>query len=118
MKYLSSSKLMRLQLQDAGFRRQFLTQALVFLHCCCHPGRNEKGAALKPRQVNHPLPPPPPLSPPPHSAKEECSRFGKTTHRQNDDVNTRLVHFTFHLQHLLCIVYPAQPLHACAPDTC
>lgn len=50
VKYLSSSKLMRLQLQDAGFRRQWLTQALIFLHCCTHPGRSEKGAALKPRQ--------------------------------------------------------------------
>lgn len=51
VKYLSSSKLMRLQLQDAGFRRQFLVQALIFLHCCRHPGRSEKAAALRPKQV-------------------------------------------------------------------
>ena len=52
VKYLSSSKLMRLQLQDAGFRRQFLTQALIFLHCCANPGRNEKGATLRAKQVD------------------------------------------------------------------
>lgn len=51
VKYLSSSKLMRLQLQDAGFRRQFLVQALIFLHCCRRPGRSERTATLKPKQV-------------------------------------------------------------------
>jgi len=52
VKYLSSPKLMRLQLSDAAFRRHFLVQALVFLNACQHPGRAQKDA-LKPKQACH-----------------------------------------------------------------
>lgn len=53
MKHLSSPKLMRLQLQDAAFRRHFLVQALLFLQACQHPGRAQR-EALKPKQVGEP----------------------------------------------------------------
>ena len=55
VKYLSSSQLMGLQLQDADFRRHFLLQAAVFLHSCQHPqsGKAARLEALKPKQVRH-----------------------------------------------------------------
>lgn len=37
VKYLTSSKLTRLQLRDAAFRRTLLLQCLVLLHACAHP---------------------------------------------------------------------------------
>ena len=57
MKYLSSSKLLRLQLQDAGLRRHFLLQVLIFLHAVRHVGRLPPKAAaptLKDRQARPP----------------------------------------------------------------
>ncbi len=54
MKYLSSSKLLQLQLQDAGLRRHFLLQVLIFLHAVRHVGKLPQHAAvpaLKDRQV-------------------------------------------------------------------
>ncbi len=62
VKYLSSPKLMRLQLSDAALRRHFLLQALVFLHACQHPvlkpgtqqAKQAKLEALRSKQV-HPL---------------------------------------------------------------
>ena len=55
VKYLSSSKLLRLQLQDAGLRRHFLLQVLIFLHAVRHVGKQPLKAAspvLKDRQAS------------------------------------------------------------------
>ncbi|KAK9915708.1 hypothetical protein WJX75_002974 [Coccomyxa subellipsoidea] len=59
VKYLSSPKLMRLQLQDAALRRHFLLQALLFLHACQNPvvktgtaaAQQAKKEALRSKQV-------------------------------------------------------------------
>lgn len=59
VKYLSSPKLMGLQLQDAALRRHFLLQALVFLHACQNPllkpgtaaAQQAKKEALRSKQV-------------------------------------------------------------------
>ena len=59
VKYLSSPKLMRLQLQDAALRRHFLLQALLFLHACQNPvvktgtaaAQQAKKDALRSKQV-------------------------------------------------------------------
>ena len=54
VKYLSSSKLLKLQLQDVGLRRHFLLQVLIFLHAVRHVGKVPMGAAvpaLKDRQA-------------------------------------------------------------------
>ncbi len=59
VKYLSSPKLMRLQLQDATLRRHFLLQALIFLHACQNPvlkpgaaaAQQAKKEALRSKQV-------------------------------------------------------------------
>ncbi len=51
VKYLSSPRLMGLQLADAPLRRQFLVQALIFLQACRVPGKN-RGAGLKPKQAD------------------------------------------------------------------
>ncbi|CAL8470063.1 g9605 [Coccomyxa elongata] len=59
VKYLSSPKLMRLQLSDAALRRHFLLQALVFLHACQHPvlkpgtqqAKQAKQEALRSKQL-------------------------------------------------------------------
>ena len=54
MKYLSSSKLLKLQLQDAGLRRHFLLQVLIFLHAVRHVGKlpvKAAAPALKDRQA-------------------------------------------------------------------
>ncbi|DBA90252.1 hypothetical protein WJX77_005954 [Trebouxia sp. C0004] len=37
VKYLTSSKLTKLQLRDAAFRRTLLVQCLILLHACAHP---------------------------------------------------------------------------------
>lgn len=37
VKYLTSSKLTKLQLRDAAFRRTLLLQCLILLHACAHP---------------------------------------------------------------------------------
>ncbi|BDA44079.1 probable THO complex subunit 1 [Coccomyxa sp. Obi] len=60
VKYLSSPKLMRLQLSDAALRRHFLLQALVFLHACQHPvlkpgtqqAKQAKQEALRSKQLS------------------------------------------------------------------
>ena len=46
VKYLTTSKLTRLQLRDAAFRRTLLVQCLILLHACAHP----KHSATKPAQ--------------------------------------------------------------------
>ena len=54
VKYLSSSRLLKLQLRDATFRRHFLLQVLIFLHTVQHPGKGappEAQGGLKPKQV-------------------------------------------------------------------
>ena len=54
VKYLSSRKLIRLQLQDAALRRHFLLQALIFLHACQHPvvkKDQQKRDALRSKQA-------------------------------------------------------------------
>ncbi|KAK9827255.1 hypothetical protein WJX81_004028 [Elliptochloris bilobata] len=51
VKYLSSPRLMGLQLSDASLRRHFLVQALIFLQACRVPGRN-RNSGLRPKQVD------------------------------------------------------------------
>ena len=53
VKYLSSPRLMGLQLSDASLRRHFLVQALIFLQACKVPGRG-RSSALKPKQARPP----------------------------------------------------------------
>lgn len=50
VKYLTSSRLLGLQLRDATFRRYLLTQALILLHHCQNPSKLEKDI-LKPKQL-------------------------------------------------------------------
>lgn len=50
VKYLSSSKLMHLQLRDAGLRRHFLVQALTLLQACSRKA-TAKQDTLKIKQV-------------------------------------------------------------------
>ena len=50
VKYLSAPGLLRLQLQDGALRRHVLIQALLLLHACNHPGKNEK-EAMRAKQV-------------------------------------------------------------------
>lgn len=47
VKYLTSSKLTRLQLRDAAFRRTLLVQCLVLLHACAHPKHAVNKAPLR-----------------------------------------------------------------------
>jgi len=57
VKYLSSSKLLKLQLQDAGLRRHFLLQVLIFLHAVRHVGKlppKTAVPALRDRQARRP----------------------------------------------------------------
>ncbi len=42
VKYLSSPRLLQLQLRDAGFRRHFLVQCLVLLHACSRKSSNKQ----------------------------------------------------------------------------
>lgn len=51
VQYLSSSKLMGLQLANADVRQQFLLQCLILLQACAQPKKVNKGNELKPRQV-------------------------------------------------------------------
>jgi hypothetical protein len=67
-KYLASSQLLKLQvllsllaevlielpsqLQDASFRRQLLTQVIIFLHSLLNPVSSKPAEALKDRQVS------------------------------------------------------------------
>ena len=46
VKYLTSSKLTKLQLRDAAFRRTLLVQCLVLLHACEHPRHPTVGKPL------------------------------------------------------------------------
>ena len=48
--YLSSARLMSLQLGDPALRRTFLVQCLILLHACQHPDKKEKDA-LRGKQV-------------------------------------------------------------------
>lgn len=50
VKYLSSPRLMGLQLADAPLRRQFLVQALIFLQACRVPGKS-RSTGLKAKQA-------------------------------------------------------------------
>ena len=50
MKYLSSPRLMGLQLSDASLRRHFLVQCLIFLQACRVPGKN-RSTGLKAKQA-------------------------------------------------------------------
>lgn len=53
VKYLSSSRLLKLQLRDASFRRHFLLQVLIFLHSVRVLGKGQAAPkdALRPKQV-------------------------------------------------------------------
>ena len=42
VKYLSSPKLLHLQVRDAGFRRHFLVQCLILLHACSRKSTNKQ----------------------------------------------------------------------------
>lgn len=48
IKYLTSSKLMGLELKDPGFRRHILVQCLIFFDYLKAPGKNEKDALSDP----------------------------------------------------------------------
>lgn len=54
VKYLSSPRLMGLQLSDASLRRHFLVQALIFLQACKAPPGKSRSSALKPKQARAP----------------------------------------------------------------
>ena len=49
--YLSSARLMSLQMGDPALRRTFLVQCLILLHACQHPDKKEKDA-LRGKQVS------------------------------------------------------------------
>lgn len=51
VKYLSSPRVLGLQLSDASLRRHFLVQALIFLQACKVPPGKSRGSALKPKQA-------------------------------------------------------------------
>ena len=51
VKYLSSPRVLGLQLSDASLRRHFLVQALIFLQACKVPPGKGRGSALKPKQA-------------------------------------------------------------------
>ena len=55
VQYLSSSRLMRVQLANPDFRRHFLMQCLILLQACALPGRAEKDF-LRGKQVRPFLP--------------------------------------------------------------
>lgn len=42
VKYLSSPRLLNLQLRDAGFRRHFIVQCLILLHACSRKSLNKQ----------------------------------------------------------------------------
>ena len=51
VKYLSSPRLLHLQLRDAGFRRHFLVQCLILLHACSRKSHNKQDT-FKIKQVS------------------------------------------------------------------
>ena len=51
VKYLSSPRLLNLQLRDAGFRRHFLVQSLILLHACTRKSLNKQDT-FKIKQVS------------------------------------------------------------------
>ena len=58
LKYLTSSKLTKLQLADSAFQRTVLTQCLIFLDACLHrpfPADEQNPPVLKEAQVGCPL---------------------------------------------------------------
>ncbi len=58
LKYLTSSKLTKLQLADSAFQRTVLTQCLIFLDACLHrpfPADEQNPPGLKEAQVGCPL---------------------------------------------------------------
>lgn len=69
VKYLSSPKLLNLQLRDAGFRRHFLVQCLTLLQACSRKSlvkqdvfriKQVRFSVALQHQLAGPLPPPPP----------------------------------------------------------
>ena len=50
MSYLSSARLLGLQMADPALRRTFLTQCLILLHACQHPHKSTKDQ-LRGKQV-------------------------------------------------------------------
>jgi len=59
VKYLSSPKLLNLEIRDAGFRRHFLVQCLILLQAGSRKSVNRQDT-FKIKQARLPGPPPPP----------------------------------------------------------